>query len=491
MKVAPQRDMRHPVQQAIDRWLASHGREGDAGRELAIDAHAGGDAGESARFGLSAGNTTATRRRGKSATSLALIDAARTILQEIQPASIRAVCYRLFVLKLIPSMARSTSRVSRQLTYAREQGLLPWEWVVDETREPERVQAFENPAAYVEVVKTAYRRDRWADQPHSVEVWSEKGTIRGTLAPVLHAYGITFRVMHGFASSTTVHQIAEETQRATKPLTVFYAGDWDPSGLHMSAVDLPSRLARYGGHAHLVRVALVEGDLADLPSFSAETSAPIPATGGSASNTARRVGSWTLSAPSCCATASSGRSWTYWTTRPGNALPSPNERSASRSKPCCRLGRAFRAGDRNTSDRSATRQGREGRMRGSARPARRPLTLVEAALAQAPDPAPGLSLASCRHLLRAAGADMSDAEVTRLRDQMYDIARSVCAVYPGSEARLEWSALDGLSRENREAVEERAAVLEFDAGMTRTEATRTAIASHVKPARSTTTGSER
>jgi hypothetical protein len=30
-----------------------------------------------------------------------------------------------------------TNRVSRQLTDARERGEIPWEWVVDETREPE------------------------------------------------------------------------------------------------------------------------------------------------------------------------------------------------------------------------------------------------------------------------------------------------------------------------------------------------------------------
>lgn len=84
------------------------------------------------------------------------------------------------------------------------------------------------------------RRDRWTDQPDWIEIWSEKGTIRGTLAPVLHNYGVTFRVMHGFASSTAIHQIAEETRRAAKRLTVFYVGDWDPSGMHMSALDLPS-----------------------------------------------------------------------------------------------------------------------------------------------------------------------------------------------------------------------------------------------------------
>lgn len=213
------------------------------------------------------------RGRGKSPRSLALIEAIRTSLAEIQPASVRAVCYRLFVLKLIASMVKSeTNRVSTLLTWAREHHIIPWGWVVDETREPERVNAWDDPAAYVETVKRAYRRDRWTDQPESIEVWSEKGTVRGTLAPVLHAYGVTFRVMHGYGSATAVHQAAQDSQRGEKRLTVLYVGDWDPSGLHMSDVDLPRRLQAYGGRVDLIRVALTEADTrSGLPSFSVET----------------------------------------------------------------------------------------------------------------------------------------------------------------------------------------------------------------------------
>ena len=161
--------------------------------------------------------------RGKAASSLQLIDACYTILEEIQPATVRAVCYRLFVGGDIASMAKTcTNRVSSQLTYAREEGLIPWEWVVDETREAERVPAWTDPEAYVDVVKRSYRRDRWAQQPRRVEVWSEKGTVRGTLAPVLNEYGVTFRVMHGFASATSLNQVAEESaerrERAGHPL---------------------------------------------------------------------------------------------------------------------------------------------------------------------------------------------------------------------------------------------------------------------------------
>jgi len=79
------------------------------------------------------------RGRGKSQASLALINVAKIILEEIQPATVRAVCYRLFILKLIPSMAKNnTNKVCGQLVWAREQGLIPWHWLVDETREAER-----------------------------------------------------------------------------------------------------------------------------------------------------------------------------------------------------------------------------------------------------------------------------------------------------------------------------------------------------------------
>jgi hypothetical protein len=60
-------------------------------------------------------------RRGRSAKSVALVDAAYDILEEIQPASVRAVCYQLFTQGLIPSMAkRETDRISDLLARARE-----------------------------------------------------------------------------------------------------------------------------------------------------------------------------------------------------------------------------------------------------------------------------------------------------------------------------------------------------------------------------------
>jgi hypothetical protein len=209
------------------------------------------------------------RRRGKSKTSIALIDAAYAFLAEAHPTTVRGVCYHLFTRGVIKSMAKNeTQRVSRQLTDAREAGTIPWEWIVDETRELERKPSWDDPAEYVQSVRRSYRRDFWASQPRLVEVWSEKGTIRGVLKSVLDEYGVGFRVMHGFGSATAVHDVAETDP--DMPLNVLYVGDWDPSGMFMSESDLPDRLEEYGGsHVTVQRIALTRDDLESLPSFPA------------------------------------------------------------------------------------------------------------------------------------------------------------------------------------------------------------------------------
>jgi hypothetical protein len=210
--------------------------------------------------------------RGKSRATRQLIEACHEILAEIQPATVRAVCYRLFTLGLIPDMSKgSTNKVSAQLVYARERGLIPWQWIVDETREAECVNTWSNPDAIIDAAVRGYRRDYWQAQQVRVEVWSEKGTVRGTLKPVLDEYGITFRVMRGFASATVINDIAVASAQSAKPLIALYVGDYDPSGLYMSDADLPGRISRYGGEVDLRRVALVADDLAGLPSFSAHT----------------------------------------------------------------------------------------------------------------------------------------------------------------------------------------------------------------------------
>jgi hypothetical protein len=189
------------------------------------------------------------RGRGRAKESLDLIEAMYAIAKETQPITGRGVGYKLFTMyHLIPDMSlKSMAKVYRLLKEAREEGIIPWEWIVDETRELERRASWDDPADYVDTVSRAYRRDFWRHQPVRIEVWSEKGTVRGVLAPVLDAYGVGFRALHGFNSATQVHDISQDDDG--RPLIAFYVGDYDPSGMCMSEMDLPKRLEQYGGNA--------------------------------------------------------------------------------------------------------------------------------------------------------------------------------------------------------------------------------------------------
>ena len=131
--------------------------------------------------------------RGMAQASLDLIETMRTIAEAAQPITGRGIGYKLFVAKLIASMEkRQMAKVYRLLLIARERGIIPWDWIVDETRSIERAATWADPAEYSRCVAQSYRRDFWDQQPHRVLVMSEKGTVRGVLAPVLNEYAVGF-----------------------------------------------------------------------------------------------------------------------------------------------------------------------------------------------------------------------------------------------------------------------------------------------------------
>ena len=66
----------------------------------------------------------------------------RDAAESAQPITGRGIGYKLFTRGLIPSMATNEmQRVYRLLKEAREQGHIPWEWIVDETRSISRVSS--------------------------------------------------------------------------------------------------------------------------------------------------------------------------------------------------------------------------------------------------------------------------------------------------------------------------------------------------------------
>jgi hypothetical protein len=88
-----------------------------------------------------------------------------------------------------------------------------------------------------------------------------------------------------------------------------------------------------------------------------------------------------------------------------------------------------------------------------------------------------------RELLGPSSRDLSDADLTELTRALYVLARHTVAEYRSGRRLHENSealALTAVPESDRELVEERAAVLEFDANMTRDQATRAALYAHLR-----------
>jgi hypothetical protein len=209
--------------------------------------------------------------RGRAQATLDLIEACLKILEQCQPFTVRGVCYRLFVVALIASMEKpDTNKISRILTRAREDGLIPWEWIVDDSRVIGGERGFRDLAQYGLAVERSYRRNFWEREKHRIILISEKGTVAGILRPVLEETGVSFFSVRGFNSATKVHDLAEQISSDARHYILLYVGDWDPSGMFMSEVDFPGRLREYGARNFTFqRIALTAPDLEELPSFPA------------------------------------------------------------------------------------------------------------------------------------------------------------------------------------------------------------------------------
>jgi hypothetical protein len=90
--------------------------------------------------------TCSKKGRGMAQQSLKVMDAMHAAAEAAKPITGRGVGYKLFTARLIPSMeTKEMQRVYRLLKEAREEGFIPWGWIVDETRELERVSTWDNP----------------------------------------------------------------------------------------------------------------------------------------------------------------------------------------------------------------------------------------------------------------------------------------------------------------------------------------------------------
>lgn len=213
--------------------------------------------------------------RGKSARTLAVLDAAVDVIESASAAmTVRQVCYQLVSRHVIGNNRSQYQLVSNLLVQARRDGTIGWSAIEDRQRKPRSVDMWADLANFLHDVSRAYRRDVWPDQPQTVEVWLEKDALSGVFADVLRPFGVTLNVGRGYDGWSSINAAAERSSDV-----ILYFGDFDPSGEDMVR-SLEERLNDLGCYPEIAKVALTFADIDRYqlpPDFAKATDSRAPA----------------------------------------------------------------------------------------------------------------------------------------------------------------------------------------------------------------------
>ena len=210
-------------------------------------------------------------RSTKSRRTKAEIDGLRTAICETaeryQPLSLRQLFYRLVAASVVDKTDNDYHNVVLRLAgLLREEGELPWDWIVDNTRWMRKPNSYGSLSELLDEQTELYRRDLWRDQEDYVEVWCESDSIACVLGEATMGLDVPLMPARGFASSTFLHSAARMIRSKGKPSYIYYFGDYDPSGKAI-AEDIEKKLKHYGAAVVFEVVALTaeQVDVWNLP----------------------------------------------------------------------------------------------------------------------------------------------------------------------------------------------------------------------------------
>jgi hypothetical protein len=154
------------------------------------------------------------------------------------PTSIRFVFYELVsreeVPKAYPAGKRRTpsQNVADAVKHLREAGIVPWAWIVDETRALHSQRYASSVYEYVEDVLPTARIDLWNSEPPPL-VLCESRSLAGVLRDIAAAYLCPIAATNGQAGGFLHTMVGPILAQHGGVRRVFYLGDLDLSGGHI------------------------------------------------------------------------------------------------------------------------------------------------------------------------------------------------------------------------------------------------------------------
>ena len=184
---------------------------------------------------------------------LEMIRQANTIIASYQAQgfdlTLRQLYYQFVSRDLLPNTMQSYKRLGDVIVDGRLAGLIDWTAIVDRTRNLEDLAHWDNPESIVEAVSQQFRIDKWATQPHRIEVWIEKEALAGVFERVCQELDVPYFCCRGYTSISEMWSAGRRLMRYLDarheqiPI-ILHFGDHDPSGIDMTR-DITDRLAMF------------------------------------------------------------------------------------------------------------------------------------------------------------------------------------------------------------------------------------------------------
>ena len=200
-------------------------------------------------------------------TTLEFLDKVIPIVEEYERNSyrltVRQLYYQLVSRNILENKPESYTKTSKVLSDARLAGKIDWDTIVDRGRRKIMPNEFHSIPEFIHAAIRSYRKYRWENQPHYVEVWVEKEALAGILEDLTDEYHVLLLPAKGYSSMSAKHEAAVRIKNQTgmgKKCHILYLGDHDPSGLDMER-DIMERLAKFGCTVKVERVALTLGQV--------------------------------------------------------------------------------------------------------------------------------------------------------------------------------------------------------------------------------------
>ena len=195
------------------------------------------------------GIKTADRKTRRKKSEIAGIKKALfDILEADHPQTVRQVFYAMTVRELVGKTEQEyDGTVCRLLGEMREDDVIPFEWVADNTRWKRRPVTYTGLSQAMWAMASNYRRNLWDDAEDYVEIWVEKDALAGVIVEETDPLDVPLMVAKGYTSKSyafgAAEDIADEMDRL-KRIYIYHLGDRDPSG-EDAARDVEAKLRRY------------------------------------------------------------------------------------------------------------------------------------------------------------------------------------------------------------------------------------------------------